>query len=253
MKNSVKIIAILAAIVALSSCMGKEQRASSTFTLGTTFEMYESDIPKYVVDSMMFSPTFSWEQITYFNSQSSELNQGYEGGFKFNTKHGWSEDTDEQAYFTSAGKDAGAYVSNCYLGYLQTPSMPEYDIKFDYSGYYTASSQIVGCCINNSEYTMRLYDAGEIHDGDFLKVIIEFYNNNNLVGSLDKYLVDYVTTRELQIVKDWEDWEMAKEMQNNKITIGSFDSVKFKVETSGGKLVPCFCLDNFMVQLSVEF
>ncbi|MBQ8061115.1 MAG: DUF4465 domain-containing protein [Bacteroidales bacterium] len=253
MKNSIKVLAAFAAILSLVSCMEKGTRSSSTFTLGTTFEMYESDMPKYVVDSMMFSPTFSWEQITYFNSKSAELNQGYEGGFKFNIKHGWTQDTDDQAYFTSASNAAGAYDSNCYLGFLQTPTMPDYDIVFDYSGYYTANSQIIGCCINNTEYTMRLYEAGEIQDGDFLKVIIEFYNNNNLVGSLDKYLVDYVTTRELQIVKEWEDWEMAKEMQDKKITMGSFDSVKFRVETSSGKFVPCFCLDNFMIQLSVEF
>lgn len=252
MKNSIKAFATFAAILSLASCIDKGQRASSVFSLGVSFEISENDLEKYVVDSMMCSPTFSWDEIIYFNSRTSEFNQGYEGGFKLNTKSGSDQDTDEQAYFTSAGPSAGIN-SLCYLGYLKTPSMPEYDIEFNYDGYYSAQSSIIGCCINNTEYTMRLRDAGEIHDGDFLKVIVDFYNKGTLTGSLEKYLVDYVSSRELKIVEDWEEWDMAKYMQDNNIVIGSFDAVKFRVETSGGKFVPCFCLDNFMVQLSVEY
>ena len=252
MKNLSRIVLFVTLTFMAASCIDKNQRSTSTFALATTFEMTERDIPEYVVDSMMFSPDFSWEQITFFHSRSQALNVGYEGGFKFNTKQGGDQDTEEQSYFTSAGPSHGHEGSLCYLGYLQTYSMPDYDITFDYSQYYSCHANILGCYVNNSEYTMRLYESGQIQPGDFLKVTIEFFNDDKPVGSMDTYLVDYIG-RELEIVEDWEPWDMGKQIEEDKLTVGNFNAVKFHVETSGGLLKPCFCLDNFIVQLSVEF
>ena len=58
MKHSFKIVMVVAAVALVTSCM-ETKRATSTFSLGTTFEMTDYDIEKNVVDSIMFSPMFS--------------------------------------------------------------------------------------------------------------------------------------------------------------------------------------------------
>ena len=54
MKKTTMILLVAAAIV-LTSCF-KNGHASSVFSLGTTFEMSETDTGQYIKDSLMYSP-----------------------------------------------------------------------------------------------------------------------------------------------------------------------------------------------------
>ncbi|MBR7003597.1 MAG: DUF4465 domain-containing protein [Bacteroidales bacterium] len=252
MKNSFKIVMVVAAVALVTSCM-ETKRATSTFSLGTTFEMTDYEIEKNVVDSIMFSPMFSWENVTYFHAMASGHNLGYQGGFVFSTKKGKVDDSEDMRVFSSADPGAGALCSLCYLAYNKTPNMPKYDIEYDFSGYYSAISSILGFYVCNSLYTKMLNDNGEINPGDYLKLKVNFYKADNLVGSVEKYLVDYYTSNILKMVNEWEAWDIGKELSESNKSIGSFDAIKFEVETSGGNLRPCFCLDNFIIQLSVEY
>ena len=252
MKKTTMILLVAAAII-LASCV-KAGRASSVFSIGTTFEMSESDLEQYMVDSLMYAPEFSWENVTIFKSKSASINQGYEGGFILSMKKGNPYEPDNLTMLSSADPGAGAEGSSCYMAFNQTYSMPPYDIEYDFSSYYTAESSIVGFYLCNSLYNSMLADEGKIYEGDYLRLTVEFFKGGNLVGSVQKYLIDYYTTRQLSMVNKWEAWDVQKEIRDSGATsIGSFDAVRFRLEASGSQIKPCFCLDNFIVQLSVEY
>ncbi len=249
MKNFIRILVVAVFVASLPSCV-KPQNSSATFALGTSFEIPESDIASFSKDSMMYSPILSWDQIMTFNAQADAANTGYQGGFMLSFKKGSPEDSETQAVFCSADPGAGASESKCYLAFRQTGTMPSFDITFDYSAYISASSSVVGCYICNSECTKRMADNGEFQDGDYLKVVMEFYRGLQLIGSLDKYLVNYSAGKDAVMVNEWEIWDMGTQ-SNGSIT--SFDAIKIRVETSRPAIEPCFCLDSFVVQLSVEY
>ena len=252
MKNLIKVC--IAAFILIYSVSCREVGPStSTFTFATTFELEDTEAHSYLVDSLMYLPEFSMEEISYFFSRSLEINSGYEGGFKISTKKGVENADDPNAIFTSAGSSAGALDSKYYLGYLRTGIMPDYDIKFDLSSYSSGSCMVVGCYINNSEYTKRLYDAGEIKSGDFLKVTMEFFKNGSFLGSWSKYLVDGINKLEPEVVTDWYPWDVAKETKEKSVVYNDVDAVRFIVETSPGKLKPCFCIDNFTVRADIVY
>ena len=242
-----------AAAIILASCI-KAGRASSVFSVGTTFEMSESDLEQYMVDSLMYAPEFSWENVTIFKSQSAALNLGYEGGFVLSRKKGNPNESDDKTMLSSADPGAGAEGSSFYMAFNQTYSMPQYDIEYDFSSYYTAESSIMGFYLCNSLYNSQLADEGKIYEGDYLRLTVEFFKGGNLVGSVQKYLIDYYTTRLLTMVNKWEAWDIQKEIkESGATTIGSFDAVRFRLEASGSQIKPCFCIDNYTVQLSVEY
>ena len=252
MKKTTMILLVAAAIV-LTSCF-KNGHASSVFSLGTTFEMSETDTGQYIKDSLMYSPEFSWEQVSFFKSQSAGLNQGYQGGFVLSMKKGDPEESADLTMLSSADPGAGAEGSTYYMAFNQTNSMPQYDIQYDFSSYYSATSSIMGFYVCNSLYNSKLADEGKIVDGDFLKLTVEFYNSGNLVGTVDKYLIDYYTTRQLTMINKWDPWDIQKELKDaGTPTIGSFDAIRFRLQASGNEIKPCFCLDNFLIQLSVEY
>ena len=250
MKNSTLILLAAVSLV-VSSCF-ERGRSSSTFALGTNFEMNDYDIEKYTKDSIMYAPEFSWDNVTTFKAQVAELNQGYQGGLVFSTKKGSSDDPELMRLFSSGDPGAGAMDSKCYMAFYQTAAMPDYDIVYDFSSYYSASASIMGFYICNTKYTAMLIEEGKIAPGDFLKVKVEFFNSGASVGSAEKYLVDY-TGSKLESVDEWYAWDIAKELQENKGSIGNFNQVKFHVESSSSEIQPSFCLDNYMIQLSVEY
>ena len=87
-----------------------------------------------------------------------------------------------------------------------------------------------------------------------MKVTVEFYKAGNLVGSAEKYLIDYYTTRQLVMVNEWDVWDIQKELKDaGNATIGSFDGVRFRLQASGSEIKPCFCLDNYLIRLDVEY
>lgn len=254
MKNSIKVVFLAIALASVVSCV-ENKPSYATFSVGSSFELLENEWDTYMVDSVMYSPQYSWEEVICYYTQCSNLNVGYEGGFKLSAKFGVDDIHDPNSYYTSAGPSAGAAQSACYLAYLQTGSMPRMDVTLNMSSYSKADSQIIGFYINNTAYTEKLYRAGELHSGDFLKVTVSFFNNGTFVGSASKYLVNGIGKLDdsIDVVTDWDPWDISKEGEDQGYTIGTFDSVKFEVQTSGGKLMPCFCLDNFLVQLSVEY
>ena len=249
MKNFIRILVVAIFVASLPSCV-TPQNSSATFALGTSFEIPESEIASLSTDSTMYAPVLSWDQIMAFNTQADGTNIGYQGGFKLSAKKGSPEDSDAQAIFCSADPGAGASESNCYLAFRQTPTMPSFDITFDYSAYITASSSVVGCYVCNSECTRRMAESGGFQQGDYLKVVMEFFRGGQFIGSLDKYLVDYSPGRDAVMVNEWEIWDMGTQSNGS---IASFDAIKIMIETSRPEIEPCFCLDSFVVQLSVEY
>lgn len=241
MKNLVKILLLTATVVFAAAC--HEGRSSATLLVCASFEADDNYVKTYFSDSLLYAPKFYWEQIAYVTSTSTEMNSGYGGGFKLSRKKGSPADSDDMAYFTSAGSSAGL-SSDGYAGYYQSSLMPKYDIVYELDGYYSAVNVVVGCCIDNSEYNLRIKEEGLLKEGDYLKVIAKFYYKDNLVGSVEKYLVDNSGSSPV-FIEDWVTWEMSDDVKT------PMDAVKFEVETSG--LAPCFCLDNFVTKLAIEY
>ena len=251
MKISTKLGLLASVLLTLVSCKPAE-RSTASYYENDSFEMDDVVILEYFNDGLMFSPYLTWNQITYFCSQSDETNIGYRGGFKLSSREGSELDDAEQATFTSAGEGSGVNGSNCYMAYLKTPYMPEYDIKINLANFYSSNVSPVGCYIVNSLYNSRLKEQGLIEKGDLLKVIVEFYSGGQMVGSLGKYIVDY-SGPELKMADTWTEWNMSEQAKDEGITIPSYDAVKFKVEVTGEHLKPCFCIDTFVTFLKVVY
>lgn len=249
MKNSIKFLVAIIAALSVFACT-KPGHSSASYNLGVSFEVNVAENPQ-MKDSIVTSPHFSWDQVIYFNSQATDVNVGYMGGFALSAKKGSPEDSEDQARFVSADPGAGAGKSSCYMGFLQTGSMPKYDIQLELSSFYTATSAINGCVVCNSESTKRFAEEVGFEAGDFLRVIFEFYKSDMPVGSLEKYLVDYVSGNELKMVNEWEVWNMSE--KETKVSIPTFDAIKIQVETSRPEIEPCFCMDEFVVFLEVEY
>ena len=248
MKNSIKLLLAIIAVLTLFSC-NKQGRSTASYFLGVSFEVNLED-PSFR-DSIVTAPYYSWDQVIYFNSQSTDVNTDYQGGFVLSGKKGSADDSEDVARFVSASPDAGVGKSDGYIAFLNTWTMPEYDIKLDLTNFYTATSSITGCYVCNSESTKRYAEEVGFEPGDFLKVTFEFFNGNLLVGSLNKYLVDYVTGTELKMINDWEVWEMSE--SETKVNIPSFNAIKIVVETSNPSIERSFCMDEFTVYLNVEY
>lgn len=247
MKNLTRILFVVLAVMALYSCEDYK-RSSASYYLGVTFET--SSMTPGLVDSVVYSPLLSWDQIVYFKAEAKDVNVGYEGGFVLSSKKGSPNDTDDMARFVSADPGAGAEKSSGYVGFYKGDKMPDYDVVLDLRGYYTATSSIVGCYLCNSELTKRFSETVGFEPGDYLRVVFDFYKSDLLVGTLEKYLVDYSGT-ELKMVNEWEAWDMTE--TETKVKIPTYDSIKINVETSRPEIVPCFCMDDFITYLSVEY
>ncbi|MBR1927690.1 MAG: hypothetical protein IJ840_08110 [Bacteroidales bacterium] len=250
MKNFIRFA--FAALVALAavSC-DKPQRSTATFVQVTSFNMDDYSIENYFHDGIMFSPTLTWDDVSYYNSLASDLNTGFLGGFRVSVRKASDEATTEQAKVTSADPLGGSQGSNGYMVFTQFPVMPDFSIAYDLSGFYTAALSSYGCDICNTLYNKRLGDEGLISPGDYLKVKAEFYRGTALIGSIEKYLIDYATVTELKMENEWTGWTMAGESGNSALS--GFDSVKLIVESSGDGIDPAFCLDNYCVHMSVEY
>ena len=251
MKNFVKIIAVVAILAAAVSCK-EHERATATFYLGTTFDLAENDISTLMIDSLLYSPSFAWDDVMTYYSICSGMNEGYRGGMVLSARFGSGRDSDERSMLASGNSESGALGSLCYMVYKKTESMPKYDIEFDYSAYHSVTPSISGCYVCNTQYIRRMAARGELEHGDFLKVTIEFLNAGTSMGSLKLMLVDY-TGSELKMLNDWTVWDMAEQMKDENVSVPRFDAIRFNVETSRTNIPPCFCLDNFLVQLSVEY
>ena len=255
MKN-LSLIGLAAVLLLSASCMEKG-RSSATFSLGTDFELADYYLEQVLRDSLMFAPESSWESIMVFKSQSSSMNENYQGGLVLSTKKGSSDDPESLTMFSSADPASGALNSLCYMAYYRTGSMPDYDVVLDFSSFSSANSSMVGLYVCNSLYNSMLAWDDKIRPGDYLKLRLEFFNKttNASVGAIEKYLVDYTNSSVgLKMVNEWEPWDIGKELQNTNISIGSFDAIRFyPVESPGSELKPCFCLDSFFIQLSVEY
>lgn len=254
MNKLVKVLFVALAVSLLSSCIrfNVEDSATATYQLSSTFELNEDEYNTSFVDSLVFLPKFYWEEVAYIASLSSDLNVGYLGGFKVSIKKGSPADTDELATFTSAGTAQGALGSKAYAAFYDTGFTPDYDIAFDLNYFSKATNTVVNCMVNNTEFTARLADAGEIEAGDILLVKAEFYDEGTLVGSSEKFLVDFRDGNK-KVVKGWEVWDMEADLKGSESTAPHFNQVRFRVSVSGNKLRPCFCMDNFTTILDVVY
>ncbi len=252
MKNSIKFFLAALVLVAAASC-GETKRSSSNFVQVTNFDMDDYSIEQYFVNNLMYAPLLSWDGVCQYNSSADELNKGYRGGFVLSVRKGTEDMPDELALKTSADPYGGSNGSNGYMVFTQTSSMPEADITYDLSSFFTASTASYGCDVCNTLYNKRMQEQGLISSGDYLKVKAEFYKGKTLVGSLEKYLINYKTVEEPVMENEWVGWNMTKGSDGNNVTVTNFDSVKFTIETSGAHIDPSFCVDNYCVNLNVEY
>ncbi|MBP3270399.1 MAG: hypothetical protein J6L98_06935 [Bacteroidales bacterium] len=251
MKNSTKLLSIAAILFSMVSCMEKE-RATATFTQGSSFEVNDVNFQNYIIDSLMFTPTISFDDLIFFNSSCDETNKGYKGGFKLSTLKGGVNTSDEMAIYASADRVAGVGGSLNYMAFNQTSSMPDYDVTFYLDNFYRADVSMYGCAICNTLYNKRLAEQDKIAPGDYLKVVFEFYYNDALAGKVDKYLIDYRSSP-LVMLNEWTEWDIAKQIADDNIIIGSFTDVKIRFEKSGQYIMPNVCVDNFIAQFSVTY
>lgn len=251
MRNLTKLLLCAAVMTPLVSCI-EGQPSNATFSQGVTFELDEFTFGDHFKDSLMFLPQISFDQLIYFNSSCDAENQGFRGGFKISALRGGEETPDDLAVFASADKTAGISGSSFYAGFLRSPSMPDYDITLNLGQFKTAETKIVGLCVCNSLYNSRLAKEGLIAPGDYLKLVVEFYNNNTPVNSFEKYLIDY-TGSELKMLNEWTQWDISSEAAKSSVPIATFKDSRLKLEAKGANIKPCFCLDNYLIQAAVTY
>lgn len=259
MKNSINLFLLAAAVLAVASCNPKSTRSKATFDVSIGFELTDNEIETYFHDGLMFAKTYTFDQIAYFLAEYDDNFGGHRGGFTLSVRTGNDADQGQFASFTSASTNGGATpdgsatsYSRGYMAFDKTTTMPDHDIVFDYSSYYSGSAQVIGCYICNTLFNKRLLDNGEIKPGDYLKVTAEFYNGTALLGSVETYLVDY-TGPELKMSTDWEVWDMNKQLEEKGGTPTNVNAVKFNVACAGSSLKPEFCLDNFAARVDIEY
>lgn len=251
MKISTKLSLALAVVLSMTSCF-KHERSSASVNQNVNFEMNELAYEKYFQDSLMYTTKFSLDDVIVFNTACDNLNRGFIGGFKVSTLFGGKETSDEMARYASADPRQGMSGSMFYMTFNQAPFMSGYDIEYILDNYYSAETQILGCCVCNTLYNSRLAEQGLIEPGDYLKVTFEFFNGDTSVGSISKYLIDY-TGAELKMINEWKEWDMAGELQAEKAYIASFDKTKIRFEIQGSFIEPCFCFDDYLVHISVTY
>ena len=252
MKNLIKLS--LVAMVAMATVSCKEtQRSSATFVQVTSFEMDEHSVETYYHDGILYAPLLSWDDVCYYNSSSDDINTGFRGGFRVSIRKANDDTSEEFSKVTAADPVGGANGSQCYMVFKQTSSMPETSIDYNLTSFYTASLSSYGCDVCNTLYNKRLGEDGLIGPGDYLKVKIEFYKGTALLGSIEKYLIDYATVTEPKMENEWVGWEMSGGSDSSNTKFSGFDAVKITVETSGENIDPSFCVDNYCVQMAVEY
>ena len=243
----------LAALIVLAAVSCKEpQRSTASFVQVTSFEMDEISVETYYHDGILFAPLLTWDDVCYYNSSSDDLNTGFHGGFKVSVRKADDDTSEELAMVTAADPVGGANGSKGYRVFKQTSSMPETSIDYRLTGFYTAAVSSYGCDVCNTLYNKRLGEEGLISPGDYLKVKIEFYKGTALLGSVEKYLIDYTTVTEPKMENEWVGWKMTSDTGNSSAVSG-FDAAKITVESSGAHIDPSFCLDNYCVHMNVEY
>lgn len=244
-------VVIASFIVACS----EPQRSSANFVEASSFDMSDYSIETYCQDGFMFAPSLSWDNVCYFCSSSEDMNKDFRGGFILSTHKGTEDTPEERSFVISADQQGGLMASVGYLVFRQTASMPDRSITFDLSSFFSASIYSYGCYVCNTLYNKRLEDAGLLSDGDYLKVTAEFYKGSSLVGTKEKYLIKYTSGEDSVMENEWVAWNMGSEKtgDTSSAVLSNFDSIQFKVETSGSKIDPSFCLDSFCVQLDVVY
>lgn len=254
MKNSIKIFLLASAMFLVAACdRSTNGRSNATFDVETSFELTDAEIERYLTDGLMFGPSFTFDQVIYFMSGYEASVSGYTGGFLLSTRTEDDPDPNNNlASYTTACPDGGALTSRCYMVYRQTPPTPEFDVKYDFSSYYSGNAQIVGCYICNTLYNKRAAENEDIKPGDYLKVTVQFYSHSTALDTVEKYLIDY-TGNELVMANDWDVWDMNKQMEDKGGTPANTDAVKFVVTCSGDAIRPEFCLDSFVSRVAVEY
>ena len=225
-------VVIASFIVACS----EPQRSSANFVEASSFDMSDYSIETYCQDGFMFAPSLSWDNVCYFCSSSEDMNKDFRGGFILSTHKGTEDTPEERSFVISADQQGGLMAS---VGYLV----------------FSASIYSYGCYVCNTLYNKRLEDAGLLSDGDYLKVTAEFYKGSSLVGTKEKYLIKYTSGEDSVMENEWVAWNMGSEKtgDTSSAVLSNFDSIQFKIETSGSKIDPSFCLDSFCVQLDVVY
>ncbi|MBR5175006.1 MAG: DUF4465 domain-containing protein [Bacteroidales bacterium] len=252
MKNSIKLTLIAMVVLAAVSCK-EPQRSSANVVQVTSFDMDEYSIEAYFQDGILFAPMLSWDDVCFYYSSSDDVNKGFRGGFRVSVLNANDDTSEEQALITSADPAGGAEGSRGYAVFSQTYSMPESSITYKLTSFYSAIVTAYGCEVCNTLYNKRLADEGKILEGDYLKVKAEFFNGTTLLGSLEKYLIDYVSGAELKMDNEWTAWNMVTDSGTTGSSFSGFDSVLITVESSGSRIDPAFCLDNYSIRLSVEY
>ncbi len=249
MKNSIKIF--ISAVILLAAVSCEEKPSTMSYTLTGKFSYVLDSPTEYpFVDSLYYNKYIMLDNYSALCTTCSDLNSGFNGGWKVSMKKGGTGDTDDLLMFTSAGANAGytdsksGFANKAYAVY--SPSLSSsYDVVFNYKNYFSKSTcNVLGFYINNTKYVEKLADNGEIADGEYLKVTATFFKNDLPVCTEEFDLVDYKSS-EHKIVKDWTAWDMKKAVDFD------VDAVKFSV--SSATLPASFCLDIFIAAVSVEY
>lgn len=249
MKNSHKILILAAILFAAVSCEDKPSTLSYTMT-GRFSYVLESPSVYPLVDSLYYNKYIMLDNYSALCTNCTDVNTGFNGGWKVSTKVGGVSDTDELMMFTSAGANAGytdskaGFADKAYAVYSSAMSSG-YDIQFNYKSYFSKSNcNVIGFYINNTKYVEKLAEEGKIAEGEYLKVTATFFKNDLPVCTEEFDLVDYKSS-EHKIVKDWTAWDMKKAQAYD------VDAVKFSVASA--TLPSAFCLDLLLASVAVEY
>lgn len=169
-----------------------------------------------------------------------------------NTTFSWDNPSYDQ--YAAAGKAAqGSNYAVWYYNYNRDVAEPEYDRYVIKLG---AAQVISGMAVTNNTYVVNAIlngdgmseeEAGKglpFHAGDYFKLIVVGYNNDEEVATAEFYLADF------RADKEGEKWVYAENWQWMDLTsLGEVDALGFKLETTkkntyGATTPTYFCFDN---------
>ena len=207
--------------------------------------VYEDDEELFWKSGDFTCVTFveDWGTLYYYDVTVSNLQ---------NTTFGWLNPDFDQ--YAAAGKAAqGNNYAVWYYNYNREVPEPEYDryvIKLD------AAQVVSGMAVTNNTYAvdailngdgMSVEEEGNglpFHAGDYFKLIVTGYLNEEAVSTVEFFLADFRAT---EVGAKWlyaENWQWM-----DLTSLGEVDALGFKVETTkkntyGGTTPSYFCFDT---------
>lgn len=241
-----RILLFIASAIMASSCLDDGFQSYQSYTLVSTFEYSEIN---FLPDSTCFNTTtpdgFGYDIMNFYHV----LDPGkirVDGGFLLSCQQmPRSKNTEglDNAYRCYLEKFP-AQAQNIYSVFIQNPDpylMPKNDIAFPYKENGTCVAQ--GCFVTN---TVEVADSikANFKLGDRLTLKAVGYLNGVKTGEADMNLADFSAVKD-SIVSTWTAFDLTK--------LGSFEYVDFEVSSTNPNIPTNFCMDNFTVNIELNF